>query len=281
MIAAETNHWFDDRCARAFWDQRQALPYRELLRDTAAWLDPGPGETWLDLGCGGGQLSAQLWKQSEARLARIVAADCAAANADAIEKLRGKLDPPPGRDQLVFRQADFSDGLSYLATASFDGIVSGLALSYAESRDPVTGQYNDTAFNTLLGELSRVLKPEGRLVFSINVPEPNFWAIFWRSLRRGLHVAHAGRLLLNIWRMQRYGRWLKREARKGRFHFLPVEDLLSRLKTVGFEKLEWRLSYAKQAYIIRARKASVPLPGGPHMRKFSRWKLDAGESVPR
>jgi ubiquinone/menaquinone biosynthesis C-methylase UbiE len=75
------NHWFDDRCARAFWDQRQALPYRELLRDTAAWLDPRPGEHWLDLGCGCGQLTAQLWQRSGGGLARVVAVDCAAASA--------------------------------------------------------------------------------------------------------------------------------------------------------------------------------------------------------
>src|SRR5947209_8173602 len=209
MAQNDTNHWFDDSCARAFWDQRRALPYRELLRDTAAWLEPRPGESWLDLGCGGGQLSAQLWQLSGGRLARIVASDCAAANAEAIERLRRKLTPPPTPEQFVFRVGDFSAGLPDLATASFDGIVSGLALSYAESRDPVTGHYNDASFTRLLTEVQRVLKPTGRLVFSINVPEPNFWAIFWRSLRPGVRVAHAGRLLRNIWKMQRYGRWLK------------------------------------------------------------------------
>jgi SAM-dependent methyltransferase len=255
MANDDKNYWFDDRCARAFWDQRQALPYRELLRDTAAWLDPRPGEHWLDLGCGCGQLTAQLWNQSAGRVARIVAADCAAANADAIERLCRKLDPVPRPDQIVFQVANFSAGLGAFGAAAFDGIVSGLALSYAESRDPVTGRYNDTAFNSLLGDLYRVLKPGGRLVFSINVPEPNFWAIVWRSLRRGLRVAHAGRLLLNIWRMQRYGRWLKQEARRGRFHFLPLDDLLGRLKKAGFETFESRLSYARQAHIIRARKS--------------------------
>jgi SAM-dependent methyltransferase len=257
MTTDETNYWHDDGCARAFWDQKQALPYQDLLRHTAAWLDPRPGEHWLDLGCGGGQLTALLWRQSGGTLGRVVASDCAAVNAEAIDRLRGKLTPTPAPDQMVFRCGDFSAGLPDLATASFDGIVSGLAISYAESRDPLTGAYTDTAFNKLLIELHRVLKPGGRFVFSINVPEPNFWRIFWKSLRRGVRVSHAGRLLVNNWKMQRHGAWLKREARRGRFHFLPIDQLLARLAAAGFGGLEHRLSYADQAYVVRARKSAA------------------------
>ena len=251
----ERNYWFDDSCAEAFWDQRRALPYRELLRDTAEWLEPSPGEAWLDLGCGCGQLTAELWRLSDGRLEKVVASDCAAINAGAIDRLRARLSPQPAVEQVVFRLGDFSAGLGDLGTAAFDGVVSGLALSYAESRDPRTGRYDDTAFNWLLRELYRVLRPGGKLVFSINVPEPNFWKIFWHSLKRGVRIAHAGRLLLNILRMQRYGRWLKRQARKGRFHFLPLDDLLSRLRGAGFVEMETRLSYADQAHVIRAFKS--------------------------
>ena len=70
MTTTADNHWLDDRCAEAFWDQHRARPYQELLRDTTTWLDPQPGETWLDLGCGGGQLTAALWKKSGGALAR-------------------------------------------------------------------------------------------------------------------------------------------------------------------------------------------------------------------
>ena len=31
---SETNHWLDESCARAFWDQHKAAPYQELLHDT-------------------------------------------------------------------------------------------------------------------------------------------------------------------------------------------------------------------------------------------------------
>ena len=61
-IPAAVNHWPQSSCAKAFWSQHEAPAYQQLLADTAAWLDPQPGEHWLDLGCGCGQLSQALWK---------------------------------------------------------------------------------------------------------------------------------------------------------------------------------------------------------------------------
>jgi SAM-dependent methyltransferase len=257
MADDTTNYWFDDGCARAFWDQKTALPYQELTRDTFAHVDPRPGERWIDLGCGCGQLAATLWKRSDGEVAEVLALDCAAANAEAIDKLRSKLLPPPAPEQFHFRVADFSAGLGFLDSASYDGVISGLAISYAESRDPVTGAYTDRAYNALLADVFRVLKPGGRFVFSVNVPEPRFWRIFWRSMKRGLRVAHVRRVLVNAIKMQSYGKWLKREARRGRFHFFPMAEICARLERAGFRVTAQQLSYADQAYVIRAEKPAV------------------------
>ena len=257
MTTCATNHWLDDDCARAFWDQHKAAPYQELLRDTGRLLDPAPGERWLDLGCGGGQLTALLWRRSGGRLGGITALDCAAVNASALDRLRQRLTPPARPEQVRFLQGNFSDGLGQFADASFDGVVSGLALSYAEARDPVTGRYTDAAYNRALAEIQRVLKPGGRFVFSVNVPRPRFWRIFWKSLGIAFRLSKPGRVLVNGLRMQRYGRWLCREAEEGRFHFLPLPEIVARLQRTGFANITTQLSYAGQAYLLSARTAAA------------------------
>jgi hypothetical protein len=52
--------------------------------------------------------------------------------------------------------------------------------------------------------------------------------------------------------MLRYGRWLKAEARRGRFHYLPAERVAEKLAAVGWAAVECRLSYSRQAYVFRA-----------------------------
>jgi SAM-dependent methyltransferase len=257
MATVDANRWLDEKCARAYWDQRWAPSYQELAQDTARWLDPQPGERWLDLGCGGGQLTALLWQLSRGQLAQIVAQDCNPVNREALRKLHRRLSPPPAPEQIPFVVGDFSAGLPQYETGAFDGIVSGLAVCYAESKDPVTGHYTDHAYNRLLAELYRVLRPGGRLVFSVNVPRPRWWGLFWKSLGMALRVSKPGRVLLNALTMQRHGSWLQREAQRGRFHFFHAAEVVRRLDKAGFEGIKARLSFGGQAYLFGARKAAA------------------------
>jgi SAM-dependent methyltransferase len=254
---AVRNHWADAKCARAFWSQQESSPYRQLLADTLDWCSPGPGQRWLDLGCGSGPLTRGLWERSGGAVAEVLAVDCAAVNEDAYARLVAQLLPcPAGR--VRFSCLDFSAGLGPFRAATFDNVVSGLSISYAESRDEATGRWTDAAYTRTLAEVFRVLRPGGRFVFSVNVPEPRWWLVALHSTGDIIHNARPLRFLKRGWRMMRYGAWLKREARAGHFHYLTAAEVAAKLAGAGFTRIEHRTSYAGQAFVFRAEK---PLPG--------------------
>lgn len=249
--AAAVNYWPNSKCAKAFWSQQEIPPYLELLGDTLDWADPKRGEHWLDLGCGGGRLSRGLWERSGGAVERVVGVDCAPANESAYQRLRDTLKPNP-RSRIEFQCLDFSGGLSPFGKASFDHAVSGLSISYAEHYDEESGCWTTAAYDRLLAEVRRVVKPGGRFVFSVNVVEPSWGKIAWRSLPTIVKTGQPLRHLKNSWRMMRYGKWLKDEARRGRFHYLPAERVTEKLIAAGWTTVEHRLSYCGQAYVFRA-----------------------------
>jgi SAM-dependent methyltransferase len=241
MSIAVTNYWPDARCAKAFWGQHDLPPYRQLHADTLEWADPRPGEHWLDLGCGGGALTRGIWERTGGAVARVVGVDCASANADAYDRLRETLTGSPG-DRLRFTCHYFSHA------------VSGLSISYAESFDPGAGRWTTAAYERVLAEVCRVLRPGGRFVFSVNVPDPSWARVGRFSLAAALRSERPLRYLKRAWRMLGYGRWLKREARAGRFHYLPAGAVRDKLAAAGFTAIAHRLSYCDQAYVFRAVK---------------------------
>jgi ubiquinone/menaquinone biosynthesis C-methylase UbiE len=251
--SSSINYWPQNACAKAFWGQHEMRPYRQLLEHTVDWAEVRGGEHWLDLGCGCGELTRSLWERSGGKVAEIVSLDCAAINERAIERLRGKAHPPDTKGRIRFVRADFSAGLASWESDHFDGVISGLAIQYAESYAPGKGWTTD-AYDALLSEVHRVLRPGGRFVFSVNLPRPSWGKVGLHSLPYVFGTPKPLRLLKNILRMWRYGAWLKREARRGRFHYLPIGDIVDRLEGAGFARVAHRLSYAGQAYVIRCRK---------------------------
>ena len=141
-----------------------------------------------------------------------------------------------------------------LGDESFDGVISGLSISYAESIDESTGAWTTTAYDRLLAEVHRVLKPGGRFVFSVNVPNPAWGKVAWRSLAAARKSDKPLKYLKKAWRMLRYGAWLKKEARKGRFHYLTADVISAKLAATGLTAIEHRLSYVGQAFIFLCRK---------------------------
>jgi ubiquinone/menaquinone biosynthesis C-methylase UbiE len=256
MAAANVivNHWPSSKCAKAFWSQNELPPYKRLLRDTIAWCMPMPQDRWLDLGCGCGQLTGALWTKARGQVAQILGMDCAAVNATAYDRLRQRVTPSATARQIAFLHGNFSDGLSQFEAGSFDGVVSGLAIQYAESFDANRRIWTRDAYRQLLRDIARVLKPGGQFVFSVNRPDPAWRRVALASVPAVLRTWRMVRFVRDSFRMLRYGNWLSAESRKGRFHFLPVGEVIQSLREAGFSQIDQRLSYCGQAYVLRCRK---------------------------
>lgn len=251
--APTRNFWPDDKCAKAFWSQQEVRPYRRLLADTLDWCAPAAGERWLDVGCGSGPLTAGLWERAGGTLAGVVGLDCASVNEQAYARLQSSLSPPPG-DRVSFLCHDFSGGMGPIEDASFDHAVSGLSITYAEEWSEAEGRWTDAGYDRVLAEVFRAIRPGGRFVFSVNVPEPKWWKVGVLSLGDVFRAGRPLRFLKRSLRMMKYGGWLKREARTGRFHYLPADAVTRKLEAAGFTRVEHRTSYAGQAFVFRAVK---------------------------
>ncbi|MCL5410596.1 MAG: methyltransferase domain-containing protein [Patescibacteria group bacterium] len=246
----ERNLWHDPRVAAWFKDQHFARPYVEMMRVFSAMLPTHPKGDWLDIGCGAGEVTKLLWERSNGAVS-ITGFDVNAGNQEIFLSNTRLMIPTPSSQAIVFGVGDICHPMG-LDPDYYDGIISGLCLSYAEYYNGT--QWTDEAYLRVFSEIHRALKPGGRFVFSSNVPDPDFTRIMTDSWREILFGGMFFRLMRNGLAMVRFSRWLKECATIKRFHYPPIEKIQEILANTGFKDVRYELTYAKQAWVVGCNK---------------------------
>lgn len=91
-------------------------------------------------------------------------------------------------------------------------------------------------------------------MFSVNVPQPKFsniakesWREIFLSWRFPLNLLVS---TIMVW----HGRWLAKQAKIGRFHYLPIEEVEKIILRIGFRDIQSRLTYAGLAWVVSCQK---------------------------
>ncbi len=254
MSAPLLPNWHAVESVRVFRELHHGRPFRELIHDTLDLAEPMPNETWLDIGWDGGDLFSGLFSSTQGKVEKVVYLDCPIGQGGYDDSHTVPFDRQVSARKLELLKGDLNHGLPQFASGAFDGVLACLSLPFAESRDPATGEFTDTAFRQMFLEIMRVLKPGGRLVFSVHVPDTDFGSLLWRSLGLLQELGHPLRLLRHYRESVRVSRWVKEESAKGRFHYLSIEAMKTFLHDIGFPSVEWKKSLANQAFVIRVDK---------------------------
>lgn len=137
-----------EQLARAYVQHADASVYNAGYERPALLAAIGDvrGRTVLDAGCAGGFYADALAKTA----ARVIAVDL---STEMIEIVRAR-----GLANVEARVHDLAEPLEWLADRSVDIVVSSLALHYVVN------------WTALFAEFARVLRPGGRVVFSVHHP---------------------------------------------------------------------------------------------------------------
>lgn len=142
---------FDTMAEYYFADVDTKTYNADYERPAVLSMLPGvKGKNVLDAGCAAGWYTKWLLEQGAA----VTALDYSPMMIEMTKKRVG--------DRAEVRQADLSEPLDFLATESFDMVLSSLTLHYLKD------------WTGVLGEFRRILKPGGFLVFSVHHPFMDF-----------------------------------------------------------------------------------------------------------
>lgn len=233
-------------------------PYRDQQRAVARLATAACGEVLVDYGCGLGGTTAQMLLRG-AKPKRVIAID---PDANVLRKMPANLRIIGYRGEIHRWQTASMYALP-LKAESIDTVISGLGgITYAHpwifQWDPIEYSERGQALASCLHDAARVLRPNGHLVFSSLLPNPDFNSIRTATMRGLLQKLAFGKLFQVIRkgkRIQSLSQFMKEHAARGEAHYLSEEAWVELLAESGFDTVEVEHGiYAHQGIAIKARK---------------------------
>jgi ubiquinone/menaquinone biosynthesis C-methylase UbiE len=228
-----------------FWEKNaellpygeQGLPYRDIMKTIRRFADPGPGQIWLDAGCGAAKMSELIWESSGKRLARIIGLDIVFPE---LAKEREREIPV-----LELRYGNLGEKLEF-NDGTFDGIISGAAISFVIEFE---GNRGKAGIQKLFCEFARVLKPGGKLVWS--TPAQNIHRIVCPivsipDMIRNPKLIKIAPDFLN------YIKEIRRKGEEDIYTYLSPDEWDEMLNEAGFVRSTWQSVFTYQALVNKS-----------------------------
>jgi ubiquinone/menaquinone biosynthesis C-methylase UbiE len=224
-----------------------STPYKNLIRDIFSFLHLSKNDKILDCGSGSGLIVQEILDKYNF-VEKIDALDISDVM---LNHLKNKLDGQTklNREKVNLIKHDLSINLPF-DNLKYDKIVSNLVLTYIVSHE---GKLEEEALSGVLSEIYRVLKKDGVLVWSTPKENVNFIKVFIASWKDILNLRYYKRLYYGPVILG-HALAIQKKGREGIYHFFDKQKIEKILVDCGFKNINFKLSFAKQAWVISCQK---------------------------
>lgn len=239
---------FWEEYAEIYYHLEDTKPYYDLARSIKELVGPRDKDIWLDVGCGPAKMSKMIWEKSKGKVKKIIGIDIV------LEPARETLSKLSKNVPFELRYANLAMRLPF-PDNFFNGIVANLCLSYVIDFE---GEKGEKAFESVLREIYRILKPGGHLVWSTPKHNVHFQWNFVHSIPDMLNIKKQithGIIGLSVgMKILKHALEIQKKGKKGIYTFLPKNELENLLFQIGFVSPVWKKTFTRQVWVNRVEK---------------------------
>ena len=242
---------FWEEYAEIYYHLEDTKPYYDLARSIEELIKPRARDIWLDAGCGPAKMSQLIWKKSKGKMKKIIGIDTVLKPSKETMAKTG--------DDIPFelKYANLGETLPF-SSNFFNGVVANLCLSYVIDFE---GEKGEKAFEAVLREIYRILKPGGHLVWSTPKHNVHFQWNFVHSIPDMLNIKkqiNHGIIGLSVgMKILKHALEIQKKGKKGIYTFLPKNELENLLFQIGFVSPVWKKTFTRQVWVNRIEKPKI------------------------